>query len=141
MVTAVAETLNRSNLDQKKEGDELNLEQSLRVNDRLDGHLVQGHVDAVAVCKKIKEKNGSWVFTFRIRKDNDFLLVNKGSVAVNGVSLTIVKPSGRKFSVAIIPYTYAHTNFKSLKVGEEVNIEFDIIGKYVQQILTGKTVQ
>ena len=100
---------------------------------RMDGHIVQGHVDDVAVCKKIKSQDGSWLFEFRYDERNAHLLVDKGSVCINGVSLTVIKPSKKKFSAAIIPYTYENTNFHLLKEDDEVNIEFDIIGKYVSR--------
>ena len=134
-VIAVDETLNRSDLRRKKAGDFINLERSMMMNGRMDGHLVQGHVDDVARVKKISEKDGSWIFEFGFNQKNSDLLVDKGSVCINGVSLTVIKPSKKKFSVAIIPYTFENTNFKFLKEGEEANIEFDIIGKYVQRIL------
>lgn len=131
-VTAVQETLQKSNFAEAKAGDKINLERSLTLNSRLDGHLVQGHVDQIAVCEKIKEKDGSWIFNFRFEKKPLHVLADKGSICVNGVSLTIVKKNKRKFSVSIIPYTYEHTNFSELRPGELVNIEFDIIGKYVE---------
>lgn len=137
-VTAVEETLNRSNLKHRKVGDVMNLERSMLMNGRLDGHIVQGHVDAICICKKIKEKDGSWIFTFGVAKGKDHLLVDKGSVAINGVSLTVVNPTDKKFSVAIIPYTYEFTNFQNLEEGDEVNIEHDIIGKYVERMLNRK---
>ncbi|MFI5135787.1 MAG: riboflavin synthase, partial [Chitinophagales bacterium] len=134
-VIAVDETLNRSNLGKRKAEDFINLERSMLLNGRLDGHLVQGHVDDVATVKKIQKKNGSRIFEFRFNEKNAALLVDKGSICINGVSLTVIKPSKKKFSVTIIPFTDENTNFKFLKEGEEVNIEFDIIGKYVQRIL------
>src|SRR5205085_654588 len=118
-----------------KVGDVLNLERSRMIGERVGGHMVQGHVDDVAVCKKIKSKNGSWVFEFRYDEKYSSLLVDKGSVCINGVSLTVIKPSKKKFSVAIIPYTFENTNFSFLKEEDEVNIEFDIIGKYVSRIV------
>lgn len=138
VVTAVEETLDRSNLKNKKAGDELNLERSMIMNDRLDGHIVQGHVDTVARCKKIKDKDGSRIVTFEITSGKNVLIVEKGSIAINGVSLTIVKSSGKKFSVTLIPYTLDHTNLGQLQEGDEVNIEFDIIGKYVFKILANR---
>lgn len=135
VVTAVEETLRRTNFRQKKEGDELNLERSMMMNGRLDGHIVQGHVDEIAVCDKVESKDGSWIFTFKIPKAGNHLLVEKGSVSVNGVSLTVMKLAKKKFTVAIIPYTFEHTTFKNLKPGDEVNIEYDIIGKYVERML------
>lgn len=133
-VVAIKETLQRSNFKQKKTGDEVNLERSLKLNDRLNGHLVQGHVDAVAECKEVIPQNGSWLFEFSL-KDDSFrnLIVEKGSICLNGVSLTLVKASKKKFSVAIIPYTFDHSTFHRLRKGDWVNVEFDIIGKYVQK--------
>lgn len=135
-VVAVEETLNRSAFKNYDVGTELNIERSLSMSDRIDGHLVQGHVDDVAVCKKIKQVNGSWIFIFQFHRKNAALLVDKGSVSINGVSLTVIKPSKKEFSVAVIPYTFEHTDFNSLKEKDEVNIEFDIIGKYVSRWLT-----
>lgn len=135
VVTAIEETLQRSNLQFRKKGDALNLERSLLMNGRLDGHLVQGHVDEMVECTGVEERNGSWLFTFRIKEAKSSLLVEKGSVAVNGVSLTVVKASKKKFSVAIIPYTFEHTNFQSIKAGDMANIEYDIIGKYVARMM------
>ncbi|HYV93911.1 MAG TPA: riboflavin synthase [Chitinophagales bacterium] len=134
-VIAVEETLKRSNLGKKKVGDLLNLERSMIMGDRIDGHIVQGHVDDVAICKKIKSKNGSWLFEFRYDEKNAPLLVDKGSVCINGVSLTVLKPSKKKFAVAIIPYSFENTNFHLLKKDNEVNLEFDIIGKYVSRFM------
>ena len=134
-VVAVDETLQRSNLGKKNIGDLINLERSMLINGRIDGHIVQGHVDDVAVVKKIKSKDGSWVFEFSYDKKNSNLLVDKGSVCINGVSLTAIKPSKKNFSVAIIPYTFENTNIKFLKEGDEVNVEFDIIGKYTQRMM------
>lgn len=134
-VVAVDETLQRSNFNSKKEGDTINLERSVAMNARMDGHIVQGHVDGTAIVKKIEAKNGSWIFYFDINKKEAMLLVDKGSVAINGVSLTVIKPGKKKFSVAIIPYTFEHTSFGRLQEGEAVNIEFDIIGKYVRRMI------
>ena len=134
-VVAVAETLKRSNFKSKQTGDIINLERSMMMNGRLDGHIVQGHVDDVAVCRKIESKEGSWVMSFRIDPEKNYLLVDKGSVCINGVSLTVINPGRRKFSVAIIPYTFEHTNLHSVKPGDTVNLEFDIIGKYIARIL------
>ena len=129
-VTAVAETLERSNLGRLQGGDPINLERAMMTNMRLDGHLVQGHVDAQAECVAIEVLDGSWYFKFRYPSESRHLLVDKGSICVNGVSLTVVSPVDDLFSVAIIPYTYEHTNFKNLAVGDKVNLEYDIIGKY-----------
>lgn len=130
-VTAVEETLKRSNLGQIKVGDSINLERAMRSNGRLDGHIVQGHVDATATCVEVKGLEGSWYYRFRYLPTEEHLLVDKGSVCINGVSLTVVDPKEDIFSVAIIPYTQEHTNFKQLKAGDQVNLEFDIIGKYI----------
>ena len=137
-VVVVDETLKRSNLGRKKIGDFINLERAMLMNARLDGHLVQGHVDDVAVVRKVKPNDGSWTFEFEYDKRHASLLVDKGSVSINGVSLTVVKPSRKKFSVAIIPYTMENTNFHLLQEGDEVNVEFDMIGKYVQRIMSAR---
>ncbi len=135
-VTAVDETLKRSNLGQLKIGDLINLERCMVLNDRLDGHIVQGHVDQTAILKSIENKNGSHILFFEYdESDSGFVTVEKGSVCVNGISLTVVDSSEGKFSVAIIPYTMEHTNLKNLKPGDMVNLEFDIIGKYVQRLM------
>ncbi|MEO8088358.1 MAG: riboflavin synthase [Bacteroidota bacterium] len=134
-VVAIDETLQRSNLGQLNTGDLVNLERCLRIGDRLDGHLVQGHVDETAVCKSIEDKNGSWLFTFQVSSSSANYVVEKGSVCINGVSLTVVEAGKDFFSVAIIPYTFEHTAFHSLKSGDNVNLEFDIIGKYVQRMM------
>jgi riboflavin synthase len=133
-VTAIDETLKRSRLADWREGSVVNLERCMPVGGRLDGHIVQGHVDDVATCLSVEEQGGSWKFTFRYKPGREHLVVNKGSVCLNGVSLTVVDPQEDIFSVAIIPYTWEHTNFRSLQPGDRVNIEFDIIGKYVAAI-------
>ncbi len=130
-VTAVAETLLRSNLGDMRVGDIVNLERAMRSDGRLDGHIVQGHVDATGICTGVEVLDGSWYFHFAYEPQPDCLLVSKGSVCINGVSLTVVNPTENAFSVAIIPYTFEHTNFRTLQVGQRVNIEFDIIGKYI----------
>ena len=131
-VIAIEETLSKTNLAKLKIGDKVNLERSMKIGDRLDGHLVQGHVDETAVCKNIEEKNGSSIFSFELSTETENITIPKGSICINGVSLTVVNvPSPNLFSVAIIPYTYEHTNFHSLKERDDVNIEFDIIGKYL----------
>lgn len=140
-VTAMKETLERSNIGLLKVGDKVNVERSMKMNGRLDGHIVQGHVDQTAVCTKIEDAEGSWYFTFQYRFDKEmakrgYLTVDKGSVTVNGVSLTVVNPTDDSFQVAIIPYTYEYTNFHTFEVGSVVNIEFDIIGKYISRIVT-----
>lgn len=133
-VTAVEETLQRSNLGALKPGDRVNLERSLRVGDRLDGHMVQGHVDTVVACMKVEERNGSWLFTFAL-PEQEKMLVEKGSICLNGVSLTIAAVDAKGFTVAVIPYTYAHTTFRSLAVGAKVNVEYDVVGKYVARMM------
>lgn len=132
-VTAIEETLQRSSLGQWQPGSLVNLERAMAANSRLDGHIVQGHVDAVGTCLAIDERDGSWYYRFGYQPDETQLLVDKGSICVNGVSLTVVKPTLDSFSVAIIPYTYENTNFQSLRPGDTVNLEFDIIGKYIAQ--------
>lgn len=138
-VTAIKETLERSNLGVLRIGDKVNLERSMLMNGRLDGHIVQGHVDQTAKCVEIREADGSWYFKFEYEFDREmakkgYLTVDKGSVTVNGVSLTVVSPTNNSFEVAIIPYTYEHTNFHQFKIGSIVNLEFDIIGKYISRI-------
>jgi riboflavin synthase len=135
-VIAIEETLSKTNLSKLKVGDKVNLERSMQMSSRLDGHLVQGHVDETAICKNIEEKNGSWFFSLESTNRTKNILIPKGSICLNGVSLTVVDaPTPKAFSVAIIPYTFQNTNFQFLKPGDEVNIEFDVIGKYVQRIL------
>ena len=133
MVTAIKETLDKSNLGLLKVGSKVNMERCMKLGDRLDGHMVQGHVDQTAKCTEIKEEKGSYVFTFK-HKESDNMTVGKGSVCVNGVSLTVVNSKDTSFSVAVIPYTFEHTNFKTLKIGDMVNIEFDILGKYISKM-------
>ena len=134
-VTAIKETLLKSNLGLLKVGDKVNLERSMMLNGRLDGHIVQGHVDQTAECIEVAEANGSWYFTFRYDPTLGNVTVEKGSVTINGVSLTVVNSRDDRFSVAIIPYTYEFTNFHQIKVGTTVNLEFDIIGKYIARLL------
>ena len=139
-VTAVQETLDRSNLGQLKVGDKVNLERSMLMNGRLDGHIVQGHVDQTAVCTEVSEADGSWYYTFTYRFDNamarqGYLTVEKGSVCVNGVSLTVCNSKDDSFQVAIIPYTHDHTNFCQIEKGTVVNLEFDIVGKYISRMM------
>ena len=134
-VTAVEETLQRSNLGDWQPGSLVNLERCMPMGGRLDGHIVQGHVDTIATCVEVLETGGSWRFTFRYLPTPEHLLVDKGSVCLNGVSLTVVDPHDDLFSVAIIPYTWEHTNFRTLTAGDSVNIEFDIIGKYIARHL------
>ncbi len=134
-VTAIEETLNKTNLGSWKEGDLVNLERSLFANSRIDGHFVQGHVDTTVTCKEIIEVDGSWYFHFSISPEWQKYMVKKGSICINGVSLTIVDIDREQFSVAIIPYTYANTNFKAIKAGDKTNIEFDVLGKYIIKYL------
>ena len=129
-VTAISETLGITNLNLLKKGDLVNLERCLRVGDRLDGHMVQGHVDSTAKCIKVTEENGSWRYLFEGNSEVKQLVVYKGSICINGVSLTVTKTMNQEIEVAIIPYTYEHTNFQQIQVGDLVNIEFDILGKY-----------
>lgn len=138
-VTAIRETLDVSNLGDLKLGDKVNLERSMLMNGRLDGHIVQGHVDTTATCTNIQEVDGSWYFTFEfgfdpVKAKKGYFVVDKGSVTVDGVSLTVVEPTNNSFKVAIIPYTYEFTNFHQFKVGTKVNLEFDIIGKYISRL-------
>lgn len=135
-VVAVKETLELTNLNRKSVGDHVNLERCVKVGERLDGHIVQGHVDAVGRCVNIRDEGGSWIFTFEYPKKDRKLLVSKGSVTVNGVSLTVVNPTNDQFSIAVIPYTYAHTTFQYLNIGTVVNLEYDIIGKYLDRRLS-----
>lgn len=139
-VTAMKETLDRSNLGLLKVGDEVNVERSMQMNGRLDGHIVQGHVDQTATCVSVEDAAGSYYFTFRYELDKEmacrgYFTVDKGSVTVNGVSLTVCNPTDNTFQVAIIPYTFEHTNFHAIQVGGIVNIEFDIIGKYLSRMM------
>ncbi|MDN3723051.1 riboflavin synthase [Aequorivita sp. SDUM287046] len=134
MVTAIKETIQKTNLKTLEKGTFVNLERAMRLGDRLDGHMVQGHVDGTAICKNIKDENGSWLFTFKY-ENVEFSTVEKGSITVNGVSLTVVNSKHQEFSVAIIPYTYENTNFKKIREGDEVNLEFDIIGKYIKNLM------
>tara|TARA_R110000868_G_scaffold97875_1_gene269223 strand:+ start:7829 stop:8428 length:600 start_codon:yes stop_codon:yes gene_type:complete len=134
-VTAIQETLDKSNLGTLKISDHVNLERAMKLGDRLDGHIVQGHVDQTATCTNIEEANGSWVFTFSYDSKLNNMTIEKGSITVNGTSLTVVNSKTDSFSVAIIPYTYEHTNFCDFKEGTVVNLEFDVLGKYVAKLL------
>lgn len=135
-VTAIKETLLKSNLGLLKPGDKVNLERSMKLNARLDGHMVQGHVDQTATCTDVKEADGSWYYTFQFNPvQDDYITVEKGSICVNGVSLTVVNSREKSFQVAIIPYTHQITNFNAIKPGSIVNLEFDIIGKYIVKIV------
>ena len=133
-LTAIKETLLKTNLAQWKKGDTVNIERCLQMNGRLDGHIVQGHVDTTATCISVQEKNGSWEYSFEMDKKFASLIIEKGSISLNGISLTIFNVKDNGFTVAIIPYTYNHTNMQFLKAGDKVNIEFDMIGKYVNRI-------
>ena len=139
VVTAMDETLKRSNLGLLQPGDEVNVERSMQMNGRLDGHIVQGHVDTTATCTKIEDAEGSYIYTFEYEVSNEmiergYFTVDKGSVTVNGVSLTVCNPTRNSFQVCIIPFTFKHTNFHNFKVGSKVNIEFDILGKYISRM-------
>jgi len=134
-VTAIDETLQKTALNLWAKDRVVNLERAMMMNARLDGHLVQGHVDTTGVCEAIEEKDGSWNYYFKHGENENWVTVHKGSICVNGVSLTVVNSSNTGFSVSIIPYTYEHTTFKQLKVGDSVNLEFDIIGKYIARLL------
>lgn len=134
-VTAILETLQKSNLGLLRVGDKVNLERSMKLDSLLDGHLVQGHVDQTAVCTAVTEAEGSWYYSFEYDDSTGNVTVEKGSVTVNGVSLTVVNSNKGSFQVAIIPYTYEHTNFHTFKVGSVVNLEFDIVGKYITKLL------
>ena len=139
IVTAMDETLKRSNLGLLQPGDEVNVERSMQMNGRLDGHIVQGHVDTTATCTNIEDAEGSYIYTFEYEVSNEmiergYFTVDKGSVTVNGVSLTVCNPTRNSFQVCIIPFTFEHTNFHNFKVGSKVNIEFDILGKYISRM-------
>jgi len=136
VVTAIKETMNKTNLGETAIGDYINIERAaISGSTRLDGHMVQGHVDGTTKCINVKDVDGSWYYTFQLDRNSAPLVVNKGSICINGVSLTVVDPTKDQFQVAIIPYTYEHTSFKSLKEGDTVNLEYDIIGKYVQRYM------
>ena len=133
-VTLIQESLNKTNFNTIQPGELVNLERCLKVGDRLDGHFVTGHIDTVGVCTEVEDQNGSWKFTFTY-ENCPFETVSKGSITINGVSLTVVDSSPKSFSVCIIPYTFEHTNFNQIKVGSKVNLEFDILGKYVSKLI------
>ena len=134
-VTAIEETLNKTNLNELREQDLVNLERAMILGSRLDGHIVQGHVDQTATCINKENKDGSWIFTFSYNLDLNNVTIEKGSITINGVSLTVVNSKTNEFSVAIIPYTYEHTTFKFIEKSTEVNLEFDVIGKYVKRLM------
>ena len=134
-VTAIEETLNKTNLRELRVGDMVNLERGMKLGARLDGHIVQGHIDQTATCKSIEERSGSWSFRFEYDPSLRNVTIEKGSITVNGTSLTVVDSEKDTFGVAVIPYTFEHTNFKSLKEGDTVNLEFDVIGKYVKRLM------
>ncbi|MEN8815957.1 MAG: riboflavin synthase [Nonlabens sp.] len=134
-VTAIEETLNKTNIGNLKEGDIVNIERAMKMNARLDGHIVQGHVDQTAICTQVINNDGSWIFSFEYDSKLNNVTIEKGSICINGVSLTVVDSKEHSFSVAIIPYTYEHTGFKTLNKGDKVNLEFDVIGKYVKRLM------
>ena len=133
-VTAIRETIQKTNLSDWKIGDLINIERGMKLGDRLDGHIVQGHVDQTGICKSIEEANGSWYFTFGYDSNLNNITIEKGSITINGVSLTVVNSKENEFSVAIIPYTFEHTNFKNVKIGTKINLEFDVVGKYIAKL-------
>jgi riboflavin synthase len=137
-VTAIGETIKKTNLSDLKVGDSINLERAMKLGDRLDGHIVQGHVDQIATCTVANETNGSWYYTFKYDETIGNITIEKGSITVNGVSLTVVDSRKNEFSVAIIPYTFENTNFKSFEIGTKVNLEFDLIGKYISKLYSNK---
>ena len=137
-VTAIQETILKTNLGEWKINDIVNLERAMKLGDRLDGHIVQGHVDQIGICKSIAETEGSWRYTFEYEPAFKNITIEKGSITVNGVSLTVVNSKNTEFSVAIIPYTYNNTNFKDFKIGTKINLEFDVIGKYVSKLHSSK---
>ncbi len=137
-VTAIAETIKKTTISEWQNGDCINLERAMKLGDRLDGHIVQGHVDQIGTCISVEETNGSWFYTFEYDATLQNLTIEKGSITVNGVSLTVVNSRKSEFSVAIIPYTYENTNFKTFEVNTKVNLEFDVIGKYVSKLFANK---
>ena len=137
-VTAIGETIKKTTISDWQKGDSVNLERAMKLGDRLDGHIVQGHVDQIGTCTTVKETNGSWYYTFNYDESLHNITIEKGSITVNGVSLTVVDSRKNEFSVAIIPYTFEHTNFNTFKVETKVNLEFDVIGKYVSRLYANK---
>ena len=134
VVTAIKETIDKTTLGSWKIGDKVNIESAMKLGDRLDGHIVQGHVDQTAICKNIEDKEGSWVFTFEYDSTLNNITIEKGSITVNGTSLTVVNSKKDSFSVAIIPYTYENTIFHTFEIGTKVNLEFDVVGKYIARM-------
>jgi riboflavin synthase len=141
VVTAIKETILKTNLREWNVGDPINLERGMKLGDRLDGHIVQGHVDQIGICISIEEANGSWYFTFEYDKNLNNITIEKGSITVNGVSLTVVNSQANEFSVAIIPYTFEHTNFRNFEIGTKINLEFDVVGKYVARLHSLKQIK
>lgn len=137
VVTAIKETLDKTNMGDLQVDSRINLERAMKLGDRLDGHIVQGHVDQKGVCKAIEEMNGSWIFTFTYDDSYDNVTIEKGSITINGVSLTVVNSKKDEFSVGIIPFTYENTNFSHFKIGTTVNLEFDVVGKYLKKLSQG----
>lgn len=135
-VTAIKETLDKTTIGNLKASDIVNLERAMKLGDRLDGHIVQGHVDETGICTNIKDENGSTVYTFEYNSDKNNVTIEKGSITINGISLTVIDATNSGFSVAIIPYTWENTTFKTLQIGDAVNLEFDVIGKYVARLTT-----
>jgi riboflavin synthase len=133
-VTAIKETIDKTNISDWNTDDLINLERAMKLGDRLDGHIVQGHVDQIGICKSVEEADGSWYYTFEYDEKQNNITIEKGSITVNGVSLTVVNSKKNEFSVAIIPYTHEHTNFKHFTIGSKINLEFDVIGKYVARL-------
>jgi riboflavin synthase len=137
-VTAIGETIKKTTISHWQKGNPINLERAMKLGDRLDGHIVQGHVDQIGTCTTVKETNGSWYYTFNYDESHHNITIEKGSITVNGVSLTVVDSRKNEFSVAIIPYTFEHTNFNTFEVNTKVNLEFDVIGKYVSKLYANK---
>ena len=138
-VTAIRETIVKTNLAEWRIGDLLNLERAMKLGDRLDGHIVQGHIDQTGICVAISEANGSWYFTFEYDSKLNNITIEKGSITVNGVSLTVLNSKSNEFSVAIIPYTFEHTNFKAFQLGTKINLEFEVVGKYVARLFATRS--
>ena len=139
-LTAIGETIKKTTISHWQKGDSVNLERAMKLGDRLDGHIVQGHVDQIGTCTTVKETNGSWYYTFKYDESLHNITIEKGSITVNGVSLTVVDSRKNEFSVAIIPYTFEHTNFKTFEVNAKVNLEFDVIGKYVSRLYANQNI-